>query len=86
MHLFLKASTHIIVLNQLGTHIIAHSLRSQTFVVIDIEGDLGIELILGRPFLRAARARINVEEEKSASALGRRTCSSNSNKGKSSAS
>ena len=30
------------------------------FVVMDIEGDLGIELILGRPFLRAARARINV--------------------------
>ena len=29
-------------------------------VVIDIEGDLGIELILGRPFLRAARARIDV--------------------------
>ena len=30
------------------------------FVVIDIEGDLGIELILGRPFLRAARARIDI--------------------------
>jgi len=30
------------------------------FVVMDIEGDLGIELILGRPFLRAARARIDV--------------------------
>ena len=30
------------------------------FVVMDIESDLGIELILGRPFLRAARARINV--------------------------
>ena len=30
------------------------------FVVMDIEGDLGIELIIGRPFLRAARARINV--------------------------
>ena len=26
---------------------------------MDIEGDLGIELILGRPFLRAARARID---------------------------
>ena len=24
------------------------------FVVMDIEGDLGVELILGRPFLRAA--------------------------------
>jgi len=30
------------------------------FVVMDIEGDLEIELILGRPFLRAARARIDV--------------------------
>ena len=30
------------------------------FVVKDIEGDLGIELILGRPFLRAARARIDI--------------------------
>ena len=30
------------------------------FVVMDIEGDLGIELILGRPFLRATRARIDV--------------------------
>ena len=25
------------------------------FVVMDIEGDLGIELVLGRPFLRAAK-------------------------------
>ena len=30
------------------------------FVVMDIDGDLGIEIILGRPFLRAARARIDV--------------------------
>ena len=30
------------------------------FVVTDIEGDLGVELILGRLFLRAARARIDV--------------------------
>ena len=30
------------------------------FVVMDIEGDPEIELILGRPFLRAARARIDV--------------------------
>jgi hypothetical protein len=27
------------------------------FVVMDIEGDLEIKLILGRPFLRAAKAR-----------------------------
>ena len=30
------------------------------FVVMDIEGDHRIELILRRPFLRPARARINV--------------------------
>jgi len=30
------------------------------FVVMDIEGDLGVELILGRPFLRATRATIDV--------------------------
>ena len=30
------------------------------FVVMDIEGDLRIELIFGQPFLRAARARIDV--------------------------
>ena len=30
------------------------------FVVLDMEGDLGIPLILGRPFLRDANARINV--------------------------
>ena len=30
------------------------------FVVTDIEGDLGIELILGPPFLRATRARIDM--------------------------
>ena len=29
------------------------------FVVMDIEGDLGVELILGRPFLRAARTSID---------------------------
>ena len=30
------------------------------FVVLDMEGDLGISLILGRPFLRDAKARIDV--------------------------
>ena len=30
------------------------------FVVMDIEGEPRIEFILGRPFLRAARARIDV--------------------------
>ena len=27
---------------------------------MDVEGDLGVELIIGRPFLRAARVRIDV--------------------------
>ena len=30
------------------------------FVVMDMEGDLGIDLVLGRPFLRSAKARIDV--------------------------
>jgi len=34
------------------------------FVVLDMEGDLGIPLILGRPFLRDANARIDVESGK----------------------
>ena len=29
---------------------------------MDIEGDLGVDLILGRPFLRSAKARIDVEK------------------------
>ena len=31
------------------------------FVVMGIKGDLGVQLILGRPFLRATRAWIDVE-------------------------
>ena len=27
---------------------------------MDMEGDLGVELVLGRPFLRSAKARIDV--------------------------
>ena len=30
------------------------------FVEMDMEGDLGVDLILGRPFLRSAKARIDV--------------------------
>ena len=30
------------------------------FVVMDMEGDLRVDLILGRPFLRSAKTRINV--------------------------
>ena len=31
------------------------------FVVMDIEGDLRVDLVLGRPFLRSAKSRIEVE-------------------------
>ena len=30
------------------------------FVVMDMEGDLGVDLVLGQPFLRSAKARIDV--------------------------
>ena len=30
------------------------------FVVMDMEGDLGVDLVFGRPFLRSAKARIDV--------------------------
>ena len=30
------------------------------FVVMDMEGDFGVDLVLGRPFLRSAKARIDV--------------------------
>ena len=30
------------------------------FVVMDMEGDLRVDLVLGRPFLRSAKARIDV--------------------------
>ena len=30
------------------------------FVVMDMEGNLGVDLILGRPFLRSTKARIDV--------------------------
>ena len=49
------------------------------FVVFDMEGDLGMQLILGRPFLRDVRARIDVGD----SALGSTTYFSNSCTGKS---
>ena len=29
---------------------------------MDMEGDLGVDLVLGRPFLRSANARIDVEK------------------------
>ena len=34
--------------------------RPADFVVMDMEGDLGVDPILGRPFLRSAKARIDV--------------------------
>ena len=31
------------------------------FVVLNMDGDLGLDLILGRPFLNSVKARIDVE-------------------------
>jgi hypothetical protein len=41
------------------------------FVVMNIEGDLEIELILGQPFLRDARARIDVGRGEICSRVGK---------------
>ena len=37
------------------------------FVVLDMEGDLGIPLIFGRPFLKGTNTRIDVGEGESVS-------------------
>ena len=29
---------------------------------MDMEGDLGVDLVLGRPFLRSSKARIDIEK------------------------
>jgi hypothetical protein len=42
--------------------IVRDSFVLANFVVMDIEGNLRIQLILGVPFLRAVRARINVRK------------------------
>jgi hypothetical protein len=41
------------------------------FVVIDMEGDPGVDLILGRPFLRSAKARIDVGKREIRFRVGR---------------
>ena len=43
------------------------------FVVLDMEGYLGISLILGRPFLRDAKARIDVGTGRINFRIGKRT-------------
>jgi hypothetical protein len=55
------------MLVQLAEHIfirVRDSFILANFVVMDMEGDLGVDLVLGRPFLRSARARIDVERGK----------------------
>jgi len=42
--------------------IVGDSFILANFVVMDIEGNLIIQLILGLPFLRAVRARIDVRK------------------------
>jgi hypothetical protein len=39
---------------------VKHAFILADFVVLDMEGDLGIPLILGRPFLRDTNARVDV--------------------------
>ena len=56
------------------------------FVVMDIEGDLRVELILGRPFLRATRARIDVRRGEIRFRVGMEDIFSGSSIGMSSAS
>ena len=41
------------------------------FVVMDMEGDLGVDLVFGRPFLRSAKARIDVEKGEIRFRIGR---------------
>ena len=41
------------------------------FVVMDMEGDLRVDLVLGRPFLRFAKARIDVGKEEIHFRVGR---------------
>ena len=43
------------------------------FIVLDMEGDLGIPLILGRPFLKDANARIDVGTERISLRIMRKT-------------
>ena len=55
------------MLVQLAEHIfirVRDSFILANFVVMDMEGDLGVDLVLGRPFIRSARARIDVERGK----------------------
>ena len=56
------------------------------FTVMDMEGDLGMHLILGRPFLRAAEARIDVGKGEIQFRVGKKDMFSGLNTGKSSAS
>ena len=41
------------------------------FVVMDMEGDLGVDLVLGRPFLRSTKARIDVRKVEIRFCVGR---------------
>ena len=38
---------------------------------MDMEGDLGVDLVLGRPFLRSAKARIDVGKGEICFSVGR---------------
>jgi hypothetical protein len=74
----------------IGEHVfvrVRNSFVLADFVVMDMEGDLGIDLVLERPFLRSAKARIDPHlREKCVSVSDGRICFSDSSVGKSSAS
>ena len=55
---YLEGIVHNLLVQVKDTFIVAD------FVILDMEGDLGISLILGRPFLRDARAIIDVGTKK----------------------
>ena len=55
---YLEGIVHNLLVQVKDTFIVAD------FVILDMEGDLGISLILGRPFLRDARAIIDVGTRK----------------------
>jgi hypothetical protein len=52
-------------------------------MVLDMEGDLGVQLILGQPFQRDVKARIDVKAGEIFSSSGSTTYSSSFNTGKS---
>jgi hypothetical protein len=62
---------------------VKNSVILANFMVLDMEGDLGVQLILGQPFQRDVKARIDVKAGEIFSSSGSTTYSSSFNTGKS---